>query len=153
MLGELTKEQSEQLLRSEMIGRLGCYSNGQVYVVPVTYAYVGGFIYAHSGEGRKVQMMRDNPDVCFEVDHIDNLSNWRSVIVNGRYEELVGDEASRAMEQLMERFLPYMGTASDTMAKPASPAPESAQAIKSGNHQAVVYRIRVNELAGRFETR
>ena len=35
-------------------------------------------------------MMRENPWVCVEVDHMDNLANWRSVIAWGRFEELGG---------------------------------------------------------------
>ncbi len=151
MLGEMTNEQIERLLRSEMIGRIGCYSGGKVYVVPVTYAYDGGFVYAHSGEGRKVQMMRQNPQVCFEVEHIDNMANWQSVIVDGTFEELVGEEASRAMELLMERFLPFMGATSETLSVSHPAENESGHAVKSGNHQAVVYRIRLAERTGRYE--
>jgi nitroimidazol reductase NimA-like FMN-containing flavoprotein (pyridoxamine 5'-phosphate oxidase superfamily) len=153
MLGELTAEQMEQLLRSEMIGRVGCYADGKVYIVPVTYAYDNGFIYAHSSEGRKIQMMRENPRVCFEVERVENMSNWQSVIIDGTFEELIGDEASKAMEMLMERFLPYMGTTSETMATPHHEESYQGQQAKSGNHQAVVYRIRMSEQTGRFETR
>jgi hypothetical protein len=153
MLGEMTSEQIERLLCSEMVGRVGCSSGGKVYIVPVTYAYSGGFIYAHSGEGRKIQMMRDNPQVCFEVDHVENMANWQSVIVDGTFEELAGYDASKAMELLMERFLPFMGTTSETLMAPHPDEGGPGQAHKSGNHQAVVYRIRIVERSGRFETR
>ncbi len=153
MIGEMTQEQIDRLLRAEMIGRVGCYGDGKVYVVPITYAYDGGFIYAHSGEGRKIQMMRQNPAVCFEVESVMNMSNWQSVIVQGTFEELVGDDASRAMELLMERFLPFMGMTSETLMAPPEGAATPDHGSKSGNHQAVVYRIRINEVGGRFETR
>ncbi len=58
MLGELNQEQIEQVLRSEVIGRLGCHASGRTYVVPVTYAYDGERIICHSGLGRKIEMMR-----------------------------------------------------------------------------------------------
>ena len=32
MLGELDKNQIEDFLKSELIGRIGCYSDGKVYV-------------------------------------------------------------------------------------------------------------------------
>ncbi len=153
MIGEMTQEQIDQLLHTEMIGRVGCYGDGKVYVVPVTYAFTGGCIYAHSSEGRKVQMMRQNPAVCFEVENVTNMSNWQSVIVQGTFEELVGDEASRAMELLMERFLPFMGMTSETLMAPPEGMAMPGHGSKSGNHQAVVYRIRISEATGRFETR
>lgn len=153
MLGEMTSAQIEQLLRSEMIGRVGCCSDGKVYIVPVTYAYDGKYIYAHSSEGRKVRMMREHPEICFEVEQVESMANWKSVVVNGMFEELTGDQASHAMEILMERFLPYLGTTSETLmpAHPSASAP--GHASTQGNHQAVVYRIRVGEKSGRFETR
>lgn len=44
MLGELTQTQIEDLLRNEVIARIGCISDGRVYVVPVSYAYDGPYI-------------------------------------------------------------------------------------------------------------
>ena len=35
----------------------------------------------------KVEWMRSNPLVCFEVDEVQNQNRWSSVIVFGRYEE------------------------------------------------------------------
>lgn len=80
MLGESNEAQTDQVLRSEVIGRLGCHAQGLTYLVPVTYAYDGDCIYGHSVEGLKVRMMRANPNVCFEVDAMESLANWRSVI-------------------------------------------------------------------------
>ena len=68
-----------------MIGRIGCSANGLTYVVPISYAYDNRYIYAHSKEGMKIQMMRLNPMVCFEIDTMDDLENWQSVVVWGRF--------------------------------------------------------------------
>ena len=43
-------------------------------------------LYCHSGEGLKLQMMRANPSVCFEVDRHENLANWQSVIAQGTFD-------------------------------------------------------------------
>ena len=55
MLGELTSDEIDELLRTEAIGRIGCYAFGQPYVVPVTYAYDGDSVYGHSREGLKLR--------------------------------------------------------------------------------------------------
>ena len=34
MLGELTAAQCEEVLRTEVIARIGCLSDGRIYVVP-----------------------------------------------------------------------------------------------------------------------
>ncbi len=36
----------------------------------------------------KLALMRKNPSVCFEVDDMQNMANWKSVIVQGKFEEL-----------------------------------------------------------------
>lgn len=149
MLGVMTVEQIDRLLRSETLGRIGCYAEGRVYIVPVTYAYDGFAIYVHSFEGRKIRMMRENPNVCFEVEQVDNLANWRSVITYGRFEELTGEDAARGMERLMEHFLPHMSGLSETML----PEHVTSAVLPHGSHQAVIYRITVDEKAGRFEAR
>jgi hypothetical protein len=69
----------EQLLSGEVVARLGCHAEGRTYVVPVTYAYDGNGLIIQSADGLKVRMMDQNPAACVEVDHIDDLANWRSV--------------------------------------------------------------------------
>lgn len=54
MLGELNPTMIERLLHDNIVGRIGCHSFGRTYVVPITYAYDGNAIYAHSAEGTKL---------------------------------------------------------------------------------------------------
>ena len=84
----------EQLLQQQLVGRIGCHVDGLTYVVPVSYAYEGNYIYCHALEGMKINMMRKNPDVCFEVDNTKNLANWQSVIAWGSFEELPSGNGS-----------------------------------------------------------
>lgn len=37
---------------------------------------------------KKIEMMRKNPKVCFEVDDIKNIFSWKSVIAWGTFEEI-----------------------------------------------------------------
>lgn len=108
MLGELNAEHIEHVLLANVIGRIGCYSNGKIYVVPVTYVYDNEFIIGHTSEGMKINMLRKNPDCCFEVDTMQNMANWQSVIAWGTFEELHGDKATKTMQKLINRLLPLM---------------------------------------------
>jgi nitroimidazol reductase NimA-like FMN-containing flavoprotein (pyridoxamine 5'-phosphate oxidase superfamily) len=50
-------------------------------------------------QGRKVEMMRQNNEVCFEVDEIYDMSNWKSVVAWGAFEELKGShERQKALK-------------------------------------------------------
>jgi nitroimidazol reductase NimA-like FMN-containing flavoprotein (pyridoxamine 5'-phosphate oxidase superfamily) len=144
MVMALPDRDVEALLSGQRVGRIGCHADGRTYVVPVAYAYVGDCVYAHSAGGAKVRMMRKSPNVCFEVDRADALSNWRSVIAWGTYEELHGEAAREAMRMLLLHFL-------DQKAQPAVHclAPDRPGISED---DAVVYRIRLTEKTGRFES-
>ena len=150
MLGTLTETQIDRLLRSETVGRIACVAGSRVYAVPVTYVYDGTAIYGHTGDGMKVRMMRENPNVCFEVDHMQNMTNWESVIAWGRFEELRGTSAAHAMGLLMDRLLPLMPSQTAT---PHEIAPSETHRRDVAQRPAVVYRIVLTEKTGRFEKR
>lgn len=144
MLGALSPAEIEDLLRSETLAHLGCHAEGRTYVVPISYAYEAGAMVGHSAEGLKLRLMRQNPLVCVEVDHVDSHANWRSVIALGRFEELAGEAAAAAMGLLQERFRPLIVSATSQPATDGS-IPDH------GNGHASVYRIRLYEKTGRFE--
>lgn len=149
MIGELSDTEMEAVLRSEIVARLGCHAGGRTYVVPITYAYDGSALIGHSAIGLKVEMMRKNPSVCVEVDQVDDPGHWRSVIAWGRYEELEGTDAVDAMVRLVARF---ESLALSETSRPSHGMVEAYQAGE-GYPDAVVYRIRVEEMTGRFERR
>ena len=147
MLGDLNSKQIEHVLQSLIIGRIGCHADCRTYVVPVTYAYDGNYFYGHTAEGLKIGMMRQNPIVCFEVDIIDNMSNWRSVIAWGKFEELITpEERKEGMKILMDRVMPLM-----TGATTISHAMSDAHQKTIDAMQGVVYRIKLTEKTGRYE--
>ena len=149
MIGTLTIQQMEDVLHRNLVGRLGCNDGVKTYVVPVSYVYDGTHIIAHSPEGKKVAMMRKNPDVCFEVDEMEDLDNWRSVIAWGRYEELTDEEARyEAMKKLVNRMMKLKATGS---AKPPHLSPHRAHPRQPGDIKAVIWRIALTKKSGRFE--
>jgi nitroimidazol reductase NimA-like FMN-containing flavoprotein (pyridoxamine 5'-phosphate oxidase superfamily) len=150
MLGTLSAAEIEDLLQGEVVARLGCHANGRTYVVPVTYAYDGEGLLIQSADGLKLRMMQENPSVCIEVDHIDNLANWRSVIAWGRFERLFGEDAASALVRLRARLQPFIVSETTPGAErlAAGEAP-----VRRGNGHAAIYRIHLFEKTGRFERR
>ena len=163
MWGDLDKSQIDDLLKSELIGRVGCFDGNKVYVVPITFAYNDGYIYGHTKDGLKIQMMRNNPNVCFEIDWMKDMSNWKSVIVYGTFEELKGDEANKGLEILMKSIISNL----DRKSSPTETYGPDNLGIKnfafqhsflspflhSNNKEIfdiVVYRIKVNEATGKY---
>ena len=137
MHGNLTDSQIDGLLRRERIGRIGTTSVGHVEIRPIVYGYDGTFIYGHSRFGRKIQYMRGNPEVCFEVEEIVDPNSWRVVLVVGEYEELhIPEERDHAMRLILAQA----GGGLRSVATQVEKAEEL-----------VLYRIRITERTGRFE--
>jgi uncharacterized protein len=146
MLGKLDNDEIDDFLRSEIIGRIGCHHEGKTYVVPVTYVFDGESIYGHTSEGMKIEMMRQNPNVCFEVDKIENMANWQSVIVWGVFEELQGYDARLAMQKMITRMLPLITNDITQITHGIE-----MHQLETEGHKFIVYRIRIIEKTGRFE--
>ncbi len=150
--GELTREQIELVLSTEIVGRLGCHAGGRTYVVPLGFAHEAGALYLALGDGLKVRMMRENPAVCFQVDHIVDLANWYSVIVWGTFEELQGPDAAAGFDRVLRRL-----AAPDTETQP-HPSQRGADdrlghRAYAGSRSGLAARIRITEATGRFEQR
>lgn len=85
---EMTGEECSEALKRSDFGRLACAHDNQPYVVPIHFAFDGYYLYGFTTLGQKVEWMRSNPLVCFEIDEVRSHSQWMSVIAFGRYEEL-----------------------------------------------------------------
>lgn len=148
MLGELNEVQIEGLLSRQVIGRLACYADGQLYIVPINYVYKDSCIYGHSAFGMKIEIMRKNNEVCFEVDEIESVFNWQSVIAWGEFEEITdAAEQQQAMQQLIHRVMPLSENPDD---HPSHGITENESDIGS-KVELIVYKIRVTSKTGRFE--
>jgi len=104
---EMTEVECRQALEQLSTGRLGCARDSQPYVVPITFAFDGSYLYGFTTVGQKVEWMRSNPRVCFETDEVIDECNWTSIIVFGKFEELSDTpehEASRLIaHELLQR--------------------------------------------------
>jgi len=99
-LNEMTRPEIDQFLSCARIGRIGLISKEGPYIVPVGFGYSEGKIFFHTcSEGLKMEAIRANPNVCFEVDEsISDGSLAKSVIIWGRVEVI----------EEKERMIPYL---------------------------------------------
>lgn len=147
MFGDLNREEVEQLLGEQLVGRIGCHADNMTYVVPISYAYENDVVYAHSFDGMKMNLMRKNPQVCFEVDDTSDLANWRSVICWGEFEELSKEKDKElALQVLNNRILPVISSATMRMT-PEWPFPANDKKLIDG----IFFRIKITRKTGRFE--
>jgi nitroimidazol reductase NimA-like FMN-containing flavoprotein (pyridoxamine 5'-phosphate oxidase superfamily) len=133
-----------RILAEARVCRVAMSDHDRPYLVPLAFALDGEDIVLHSARaGRKLDILRRNPAVCFEVEEGVEIDvgpspcatgmRFRTVIGHGTA-ELVEDAAERA--RLLALFGPRYG------------APDRALPANEIERTAVL-RIRVSELTGK----
>ena len=159
---ELSRDEIDDLLASQVVGRLGLTDGDVPYVVPISYAYRDGDIYAHSAQGRKLEALRSHPEVCFEVDDVVSVDEWRSVIAWGSFEQLLGAEAREGLDVLLDRLRPpaeagggqHPGAEVGMVRTLDIPRTAVAGAeLGRPNSAAAVFRVRLHTITGRAGNR
>jgi len=151
MIGKLPPEEIENLLHQQFIGHLGCQDKDTVYVVPISYAYDEGNIYCHSFEGQKVAMMRNNPKVCFQVDEMKDMGNWKSVITWGNFEEIDDEmERRKALHILSARRLPISSSITTHLGETWPFTDEGINVLEGVG--GLFFRISLKEKSGEYES-
>lgn len=149
MIGKLSEQEIEELLKDNTWGHLGCNDGFNTYVYPVNYLYDGKFILCHSQNGAKVKVMRQNSRLCLQVDEVVDHKNWKSVMVLGDFQELQDErERNNAMKAFVERQMLVKLTDSYL------PEIKGDQIDNIGPHKdtkPVIYRVIIDEKTGRYE--
>ena len=133
-----------RILREARMCRLAVSEGDRPYLVPLTFALDGDHLVLHAARaGRKLDVLRRNPAVCFEVEEGVEVApakapcgfgmRYRTVIGQGEV-EFVEDPAERA--RLLALFGPRYGA-------PDHPLPDAE--VK----RSCVLRVRVLELTGK----
>ncbi|RAW02374.1 pyridoxamine 5'-phosphate oxidase family protein [Pseudochryseolinea flava] len=148
MLGQLTENQCRHILTSNHIGRLGFHDAQRITIIPIAYATDAKHIYSHAIEGNKTAAMRKNASVCFQVDNIDSLTNWRSVIVWGRFEEITSPAEQEKIRSLFDDQLAPL-TLGETVSPDRVVDTRPQHVIKK--KQPVIYKIVIEDISGKFE--
>lgn len=114
------KVEIEEILSSAMVGRLGTCAHEMPYIIPINFTYEkeSGKIFLHcANEGKKLENIRINPHVCFEVEEVRDVIvkqptcassvAYRTVILFGRI-KMVSDVQAKAyaLWKLADKYAP-----------------------------------------------
>lgn len=99
---DLSDSEIKELLARVGYGHLACCRDDKPYVVPVHYGYSGETIYIYTTEGKKADIIADNPSVCLQIEEVHDNRHWQSVIVDGQAVKLgPGDERDKALDAIV----------------------------------------------------
>lgn len=104
MYRTLSDAETDDLLSLETFGHLACYDGKRPYIIPLAYVYHDGVLYGQTTEGKKTDLLRKNPQVCFQVQRQDG-NTWRSVMCWGAFEELELERMDRADAKKVSKIL------------------------------------------------
>jgi nitroimidazol reductase NimA-like FMN-containing flavoprotein (pyridoxamine 5'-phosphate oxidase superfamily) len=139
---ELNREECELILARNRVGRLAYTRQHRVDIEPLHYVYHDGWIYGRTSHGAKIEATGNEWwPVAFEVDEVEDMFQWRSVVVHGSF--YVMDEYGPDWEaaswrrgvELLRQIVP------ETLAE-GDPVP----------HRRVVFRVALQEVTGREAT-
>jgi hypothetical protein len=112
----LDRAELEAVISEARVCRLGLCDGGIPYVVPLCFGYTADTFYFHcAAEGRKLEILERNPEVCLELEAGVALKpgakacdwglTYRSVIGFGRAERVESSESKRrALDLIMVRY-------------------------------------------------
>jgi uncharacterized protein len=110
-IDEMGTKEMHDLLHKVGHGHLGCAIEGHPYVVPMHYYFEEPNIYIFTTVGMKTKYMDANPEVCLQVEEVNDLKHWRSVIVTGRAEHITQQQDIDRVMQLVKMQNPTLSPA------------------------------------------
>ncbi len=113
------REEVEEILSNALVGGLGTCLNNIPYITPVNFVYDKDKIYFHSAlEGRKIENITSNPNICFEIDEVMSIipgrqrpcastTEYKSIIIFGDIQIVTDvEEKTFALNKLIEKYAP-----------------------------------------------
>jgi hypothetical protein len=126
---------------------LAYISGGFPHIVPITYFYDSktNSITSYSAEGHKIKEMRKNTSVCIAADEIVSITNWKSVLVQGIFEEHTGIDAKHMLHKFSEGVKKVIHENYGENPKYIS----EFSAKLNAEDAPIVFRIKITELTGK----
>jgi nitroimidazol reductase NimA-like FMN-containing flavoprotein (pyridoxamine 5'-phosphate oxidase superfamily) len=119
---ELSRDEIEAMLLRNKVGRIAFSFHDRVDVQPIHYVYERGWLYGRTSEGDKILALKHNQWIAFEVDEVEDVFDWRSIVIHGSFWILHPRGSPRAEElwakaaDLMSRIVPGALTEHDPVA-------------------------------------
>ena len=140
VIRDLAPDECAAVLARGWVGRLAFAFRDRVDIQPVHYVFEDGWVYGRTSQGAKLETMRHNPWVAFEVDEIHAPFDWTSVVVKGSFHRLDDDEdASPRTRLAREHALELLRGLTPRTLAPGDPTP----------WRHVLFRISVDHVTGR----
>lgn len=147
--GTLDRSDAEAILARNHLGRIFHAKDREIGVLLVDYVYSDGWIYGRMPRSRKQDMLGWHNwwPVAFQVDEVEDLFHWRSVVVHGGFYALP-PEGSQWEQEAREHAIDLLRQLIPETFRPDDPVP-----FRNGVFQIAVQEITAHEaLPGEAES-
>ena len=95
----------EEIIKSSNVCRIAMSKDDFPYVVPMCFGYENNTLYLHSAkEGRKIDFLKFNPNVCIEFDADDEVIGSEDACVFGmKYKSVIASGKAVFLEDIHEK--------------------------------------------------
>jgi len=139
------KQVLEEIISGAIICRVAMLDGDRPYIIPFNYGYSDGYLFIHSApEGKKIDLLKQNPEVCFEVEDKmeitkgDQACDWstcyRSVV---GYGEVVILSDGQSKQHGLEIIMAQHG------------APELTEFSQRNLDRMVILKVRITSMTGK----
>jgi nitroimidazol reductase NimA-like FMN-containing flavoprotein (pyridoxamine 5'-phosphate oxidase superfamily) len=135
---ELDRDECEAILDGNRLGRIAFSFHDRVDIQPIHYVRQGEWLYARTSPGTKIMTLAHNPWVAFEVDEVDGILDWRSVVVHGTV-HVLDPEGTGAEQRAYVDGVKLLRTV----------IPETFESDDPVRFRHMIIRIHVDEVTGR----
>ncbi len=139
---ELDREEIDEILARNNVGRLAYARGNHIDIQPVHYVHADGWLYGRTSYGSKLKTLGTTAyrwwPVVFQVDEVEDLFHWHSVVVRGGF-YVLSKEGSEEEQAAWETGLELMRELVPTALREGDPTPM----------RTVLFRISVQEVTGR----
>ena len=106
----------EAIIKKAIVCRIGMVDQNRPYVVPLCFGYNNKVLYFHGAlRGRKIDVLKNNPNVCFEFDAVaETIQSKEACDWGMKYQSVIGfgkvvfiEDAERKREALSTIMAQY----------------------------------------------
>ncbi|HSM36005.1 MAG TPA: pyridoxamine 5'-phosphate oxidase family protein [Longimicrobiales bacterium] len=134
----MKRDEVEAVLSRNSVARLAYLLDGKVDIEPIHYVFADRTIYGRTAPGTKLNALGRDYWVAVEVDEVDAMFDWRSVVVHGSFHRIPPDQPG-TQQVLWQRAVDAL----------RGLIPEALTVDDPTPHRTVIFRIPIQKATGR----
>lgn len=138
----LERREIDDILARNHVARLAYLLDGRVDIEPIHYVFAEGTLYGRTAPGTKLSALGRDYWVAVEVDEVEDMFRWRSVVVHGGFHRIPPNQPG-TQQVLWEHAVELLRGLVPGALTSADPTP----------HRTVLFRIPIQQAEGRAASR